>query len=602
MSSSSKREAGDAELDDGVVTAPDNKSDNNVAPSTSSARRAYPQRERKSTTIQIDGHTVLKTNNYRVKGTKYEYNAIGENDSVSGKEGEDDLDSSFPGNDKDNNARRKRRQRRKKSDRGDGVAGSRHSTASASLSSSSVSGDDDNANGEPISLPMKRRRRRRRKPQRHGVVEERHTGSTGVVGSSSGGVGNDNKCTAQQKLQLSMYPIGTPVEKKFPIHGWCRGIIEDIDNVEKVYTVTYVNNEDDGDGDTSRSYKEYYPFGSLELHKIIVHDGEGGCGGATKTATTSEATITVDSGETEQKQEGQVVPATKKGVGKDNDDDESFVQDDDDLGSSSEDDSVEEDVWSEPSIEDEDDDDSLMDLDDDVSSKAEKRGRPRRATTARFETSQKTKAPKNARSQWERQRIEHNNSVKSRVEEKKAIRTRFLLENLQVMKPFMDGAIGQNLLSSQFIGSSSKIEMEPTHTDKDNEEMKRAFAPDVTTKGHSGGEEDKSVALASKAAETEPAVSSTPPLSPSIADKAKQPIAADEGKGEAGEKPPVKSGLASTPYKSRKIHIQPELIEGGEMRDYQMLGLQFLVNMYHQNLGMILGDEMGLVSIVVLWV
>ena len=49
-------------------------------------------------------------------------------------------------------------------------------------------------------------------------------------------------------------------------------------------------------------------------------------------------------------------------------------------------------------------------------------------------------------------------------------------------------------------------------------------------------------------------------------------------------------------YQTRQIHVQPDIIEG-EMRDYQMLGLQFLVNMYNQNLGTILGDEMGLVSL-----
>lgn len=32
------------------------------------------------------------------------------------------------------------------------------------------------------------------------------------------------------------------------------------------------------------------------------------------------------------------------------------------------------------------------------------------------------------------------------------------------------------------------------------------------------------------------------------------------------------------------------------MRDYQLAGLNFMVNLHKQNIGMILGDEMGLVS------
>ena len=42
------------------------------------------------------------------------------------------------------------------------------------------------------------------------------------------------------------------------------------------------------------------------------------------------------------------------------------------------------------------------------------------------------------------------------------------------------------------------------------------------------------------------------------------------------------------------VLVQPDLIQGGELRDYQLAGLNFMVAMHHQNLGMILGDEMGL--------
>ena len=53
---------------------------------------------------------------------------------------------------------------------------------------------------------------------------------------------------------------------------------------------------------------------------------------------------------------------------------------------------------------------------------------------------------------------------------------------------------------------------------------------------------------------------------------------------------------SSSKFREEKLFAQPELITGGEMRDYQLVGLNFLVNLYRQNIGMILGDEMGLVS------
>ena len=53
---------------------------------------------------------------------------------------------------------------------------------------------------------------------------------------------------------------------------------------------------------------------------------------------------------------------------------------------------------------------------------------------------------------------------------------------------------------------------------------------------------------------------------------------------------------SKTEYKKDELFIQPDLITGGEMRDYQLAGLNFMVDMHRQNLGMILGDEMGLVS------
>ena len=51
---------------------------------------------------------------------------------------------------------------------------------------------------------------------------------------------------------------------------------------------------------------------------------------------------------------------------------------------------------------------------------------------------------------------------------------------------------------------------------------------------------------------------------------------------------------STTPYQRDELFFQPALITGGEMRDYQLAGLNFMVDMHRQNLGMILGDEMGL--------
>lgn len=48
------------------------------------------------------------------------------------------------------------------------------------------------------------------------------------------------------------------------------------------------------------------------------------------------------------------------------------------------------------------------------------------------------------------------------------------------------------------------------------------------------------------------------------------------------------------PRAEKEITMQPDLIEGGEMRDYQMIGLNFLVEMHLKGVPMILGDEMGL--------
>ena len=50
------------------------------------------------------------------------------------------------------------------------------------------------------------------------------------------------------------------------------------------------------------------------------------------------------------------------------------------------------------------------------------------------------------------------------------------------------------------------------------------------------------------------------------------------------------------------VEIEPVLVAQPKMtreqlRNYQLLGLNFMVNMHRQNIAMILGDEMGLVRL-----
>ncbi|KAF7347362.1 ISWI chromatin-remodeling complex ATPase ISW2 [Mycena venus] len=52
--------------------------------------------------------------------------------------------------------------------------------------------------------------------------------------------------------------------------------------------------------------------------------------------------------------------------------------------------------------------------------------------------------------------------------------------------------------------------------------------------------------------------------------------------------------VATPPLPMREFVVQPELIVGGEMKEYQLAGLSFLAHMYHNGVNCILGDEMGL--------
>ncbi|PBK68231.1 hypothetical protein ARMSODRAFT_958356, partial [Armillaria solidipes] len=54
------------------------------------------------------------------------------------------------------------------------------------------------------------------------------------------------------------------------------------------------------------------------------------------------------------------------------------------------------------------------------------------------------------------------------------------------------------------------------------------------------------------------------------------------------------SGTSGAPVKFHSLQVQPDDIKGGEMKDYQLHGLSFLVCMYKNGMNCILGDEMGL--------
>ncbi|KAJ6520387.1 P-loop containing nucleoside triphosphate hydrolase protein [Mycena sanguinolenta] len=51
---------------------------------------------------------------------------------------------------------------------------------------------------------------------------------------------------------------------------------------------------------------------------------------------------------------------------------------------------------------------------------------------------------------------------------------------------------------------------------------------------------------------------------------------------------------ATPPLPMRDFVVQPDLIVGGEMKGYQLVGLSYLAHMYHNGINCILGDEMGL--------
>jgi ATP-dependent helicase STH1/SNF2 len=61
------------------------------------------------------------------------------------------------------------------------------------------------------------------------------------------------------------------------------------------------------------------------------------------------------------------------------------------------------------------------------------------------------------------------------------------------------------------------------------------------------------------------------------------------------------SGAASSYYASAHLKTeevrQPSILVGGDLKEYQLAGLQWMISLYNNNLNGILADEMGLVRL-----
>ena len=62
----------------------------------------------------------------------------------------------------------------------------------------------------------------------------------------------------------------------------------------------------------------------------------------------------------------------------------------------------------------------------------------------------------------------------------------------------------------------------------------------------------------------------------------------------AGKELAAVAAEGKPPTRGADVFCQPETVTGGEMRDYQLDGLDFLVKMFDKGVNCILGDEMGL--------
>lgn len=47
-------------------------------------------------------------------------------------------------------------------------------------------------------------------------------------------------------------------------------------------------------------------------------------------------------------------------------------------------------------------------------------------------------------------------------------------------------------------------------------------------------------------------------------------------------------------HQKTEVVVQPRMLQGGDLKEYQLAGLQWLVSLYNNNLNGILADDMGL--------
>jgi ATP-dependent helicase STH1/SNF2 len=106
-----------------------------------------------------------------------------------------------------------------------------------------------------------------------------------------------------------------------------------------------------------------------------------------------------------------------------------------------------------------------------------------------------------------------------------------------------------------------------SHGLEDDEEL--VLFPEIVGAGNSADEKTKSTASATDSAESKPS-------------------------GAPEAKPNTNTYYTSAHSIQEQIGEQPELLEGGELKPYQMVGLQWLVSLYNNKLNGILADEMGL--------
>jgi len=71
--------------------------------------------------------------------------------------------------------------------------------------------------------------------------------------------------------------------------------------------------------------------------------------------------------------------------------------------------------------------------------------------------------------------------------------------------------------------------------------------------------------------------------------------------GKNGDGMHLESGLSSrarryylNTHRRTEEVVQPQMLKGGELKEYQLAGLQWMVSLYNNNLNGILADEMGL--------